>query len=89
MGHDWILYGIDVFERLAALPQPVIAAVSAHALGGGLELAKAADLRLAVKSAKFGAPDAAIIRGTYADTRGNIGQSSATPSRECTLKSEG
>ena len=60
MGRDWILYGIHVFERLAALPQPVIAAVSGHALGGGLELALAADLRIAVKSAKFGSPEVSL-----------------------------
>jgi enoyl-CoA hydratase len=60
MGRDWILYGIHVFERLSALPQPVIAAVSGHALGGGLELALAADLRIAVKSAKFGSPEVTL-----------------------------
>ena len=27
MGQDWILRGIEVFDRLAALPQPVIAAL--------------------------------------------------------------
>jgi enoyl-CoA hydratase len=60
MGRDWILYGINVFERLAALPQPVIAAVSGHALGGGLELALAADFRVAVKSAKLGSPEVTL-----------------------------
>jgi enoyl-CoA hydratase len=60
MGRDWILYGIQVFGRLAALPQPVIAAVSGHALGGGLELALAADLRIAVQSAKFGSPEVTL-----------------------------
>ena len=60
MGRDWILYGIDVLERLAALPQPVIAAVSGHALGGGLELAMATDLRVAVQSAKFGSPEVTL-----------------------------
>jgi enoyl-CoA hydratase len=60
MGRDWIPYGISVFERLAALPQPVIAAISGHALGGGLELALAADFRVAVKSAKFGSPEVTL-----------------------------
>ena len=60
MARDWILYGIDVFERLAKLPQVVIAVVSGHALGGGLELTLAADLRVAVKSAKFGSPEVTL-----------------------------
>jgi enoyl-CoA hydratase len=60
MSRDWILYGINVFERLAALPQPVIAAVSGHALGGGLELALAADFRIALKSANFGLPEVTL-----------------------------
>jgi enoyl-CoA hydratase/carnithine racemase len=60
MGRDWILRGIDVFERLAHLEQPVIAALNGHALGGGLELAMAADLRIAVKGAKLGVPEASL-----------------------------
>lgn len=60
MGRDWILYGIRVFERLAALTQPVIAAISGHAIGGGLELALSADLRIAVQTAKFGSPEVTL-----------------------------
>jgi enoyl-CoA hydratase/carnithine racemase len=60
MGQDWILRGIQVFDRLAALPQPVIAALSGHTLGGGLELALAADLRIAVRSAKLGSPEVTL-----------------------------
>jgi enoyl-CoA hydratase len=60
MRRDWILYGIDVFARLAALPQPIVAVLSGHALGGGLELAMTADLRIALQSAKLGTPEAAL-----------------------------
>src|SRR5579875_1584720 len=60
MGREWILRGIEVLERLAALPQPVIAAITGHTLGGGLELALASDLRIAVKSAKFGSPEVTL-----------------------------
>ncbi|MEO6006071.1 MAG: enoyl-CoA hydratase/isomerase family protein [Opitutus sp.] len=60
MARGWILRGIEVIERLAALPQPVVAVITGHALGGGLELALAADLRIAVQSAKFGMPEVGL-----------------------------
>ena len=60
MERDWLLRGSGVFGRLAALPQPVIAVIAGDALGGGLELAMAADLRLAARSARFGCPEVTI-----------------------------
>ena len=60
MRREWILPGIDAFEKIAGLRQPVIAAINGHALGGGLELALAADLRVAVRQAKLGAPEVTL-----------------------------
>jgi enoyl-CoA hydratase/carnithine racemase len=50
----------DVYERVAALPQPTIAAISGWCLGGGLELALACDFRVAEETAVFGLPEVAI-----------------------------
>jgi len=55
----------DVFEQIADLPQPTIAAINGYAFGGGLELALACDFRIAVKEAKIGLTETsmAIIPG--------------------------
>jgi enoyl-CoA hydratase/carnithine racemase len=50
----------QVFERLAALPQPTVAAISGWCLGGGFELALACDFRVASTGATFGFPEVEI-----------------------------
>ncbi|NLY53171.1 MAG: crotonase [Firmicutes bacterium] len=54
---EFAALGHSLFNRLATMPQPSIAAINGFALGGGLELALACDLRLASEQAKLGQPE--------------------------------
>ncbi|HXR43115.1 MAG TPA: enoyl-CoA hydratase/isomerase family protein [Acidothermaceae bacterium] len=45
------------FTAVAAIPKPVVAAITGYALGGGLELALAADVRICAEDAKLGQPE--------------------------------
>jgi enoyl-CoA hydratase len=49
-----------LFDRIAGLPQPTIAAVRASALGGGLEFVLLCDLVVSNPQARFGLPEVGL-----------------------------
>jgi enoyl-CoA hydratase/carnithine racemase len=49
-----------VFDRIEALPIPVIAAINGFALGGGCEMSVACDFRLMADQARIGVPEVRI-----------------------------
>ncbi len=53
-------YGSTVFDKIEKLGVPVIAAVNGYALGGGMELAMACDIRLASENAVFAQPEVSL-----------------------------
>ncbi len=57
--HTAALAGINsgIFDRIARLPLPTVAAVAGPAIGGGAELAYACDFRIATTNARFGNPE--------------------------------
>ncbi|KAM9862186.1 enoyl-CoA hydratase-related protein [Leucobacter sp. BZR 635] len=67
------LTGINThaFMRVAALPMPVIAVLDGYALGGGAELAYAADIRLGTTGLRIGNPETnlGILAGAGATWR--------------------
>lgn len=63
-GQDGIAYEQRVeriMERLTTMPQPLLAAVHGYAVGGGMALATACDLRYATAEARFGVPVARTL----------------------------
>ncbi|HET7615378.1 MAG TPA: enoyl-CoA hydratase-related protein [Bacillales bacterium] len=49
-----------IFQKLADLKQPTIAAIDGYALGGGLELALACDFRVATEKSVLGLPETSL-----------------------------
>ncbi len=67
-------FGQSVLRDIETLPQPVIAAINGFALGGGLELALACDIRIASSDARLGLPEVGLgimpgLGGTQRTTR--------------------
>jgi enoyl-CoA hydratase/carnithine racemase len=50
----------EAIDMLEAFPYPTLAVLSGHAIGGGLELALACDLRLAAEEVELGMPPAKL-----------------------------
>jgi enoyl-CoA hydratase len=60
MWASWTRNGHRIFDRLAHLRHPVIAVLNGYTLGGGLELALAADIRLAAAHIELAMPEVKI-----------------------------
>lgn len=59
-GRHWLRDGHQALDALARLTIPVIAVLNGHCLGGGLELAACADLRIAAPHVKIGLPEPSL-----------------------------
>lgn len=56
----WVRHGHRVFDRLARLSKPTVAALSDHAFGGGLEFAATCDIRVIAPAATLALPEASV-----------------------------
>lgn len=69
-GEKLSLRGQEVFQVISDFKAPVIAAINGFALGGGLELALACDIRVVAENAKVGLPEVTLgIFPGYAGTQ--------------------
>jgi len=65
--YSFCLHANETMNRLEQTPKLVIAALNGHTVGGGLEIAMAADIRIALKGAgKWGLPEVnlGVLPGT-------------------------
>ena len=56
----WVREGHRVFDRLARIGKPTIAALNGHTFGGGLELAACCDIRVMASGATLALPEAQV-----------------------------
>lgn len=54
------MHSQGLYNQIAAFPRPTIAAIDGYALGGGLELALACDVRVATPDASLGLPEVTL-----------------------------
>ena len=65
LAHYDVAYGLaanmqKLYDRIEEYPKPTMAALNGVAMGGGLELAMACDIRIAAEHAKVGLPEATL-----------------------------
>jgi enoyl-CoA hydratase len=60
IAEDYTERGQRIFSKIENFPCPVIAAINGYALGGGLELALACDIRIASENARLGLPEVGL-----------------------------
>lgn len=62
--------GMRLYDKMRRLPQPMIASIQGYALGGGMLIALACDIRIASTAASFGYPE--IRLGIFPGTGGTV-----------------
>jgi enoyl-CoA hydratase len=62
--------GMRLYDRMRRLPQPIVASIQGYALGGGMLIALACDIRIASTNASFGYPE--IKLGIFPGTGGTV-----------------